>query len=43
MPGRVDDRFGDINAMALNATIKGLVLTDPDACFVTRMAAPCLT
>jgi hypothetical protein len=40
MLGRAAQGFVDINAMALNAAIGGLVLADPEACFVARMALP---
>jgi hypothetical protein len=40
MLGRVDQGFVDIKAMALNAAIKGSILAEPEACFVTSMALP---
>jgi len=38
--GRVDQGLVDISAIALNATIKGSIIADPDACFVMTMALP---
>jgi hypothetical protein len=38
MLGREDQGFVDINTMALNAAISGLILADPEACFVTSFA-----
>ena len=40
MLGRDDHGLVDINAMALNAAIKGSILADPEACFVMTMALP---
>ena len=36
MPGRDDHGFVDINAMALNAAIKGSILAEPEACLVNE-------
>lgn len=38
--GLEDHGFVDISAMALNAAIRGSILTDPDACLVMMMALP---
>jgi hypothetical protein len=40
MLGRDDQGFVDISAMALNGCHQGIILAEPEACFVTRMALP---
>jgi hypothetical protein len=40
MLGRAAQGFVDINAMALNAAMRGAILAEPDACFVMMMALP---
>ncbi len=40
MLGRADQRFVEINKMALNATLSGSILAQPDAYFVMMMALP---
>ena len=40
MPGRVDQGFVAIGAVAINAAICGSILAEPEACSVTRITLP---